>query len=121
VTAKGEMMGFEYPDNFEYEVAVNLRSTYLDDDVSNGYFGALEYVGNHAIVTGYNNAHDIEGLFASMVWCVGKMSLAEAASTPEWRSLIISQFGSDSVIKIREMHMMAKQSFIDLMKIQVGE
>jgi hypothetical protein len=112
------MMSFSFPENPEYEFSVYARTPYLDDDVLGGYFGALEYVGEYAIVTGYNGeACEVEGEYATMILRVGKKSVAEAMDSPHWKEKVLSAYGSDSVVYIRDMHMMAKASCTDLMNI----
>lgn len=111
-------MSFEFPDNFEYEVSVNLRSNYMDDDIPGGYFGALDYVGNYAIISGLNPAlSEVRGEFAVQVVYVGHKSVAEALRVSVWRRMLLVEFGSNDPAQVREMHFMAKQSFADLQEI----
>lgn len=111
-------MSLEFPENPEYELAIHARTPYLDDDVEGGYFGALDYVGEYAIVSGFRGpTMQVSGEFATLILRVGSKSVAEAMEGYDWRRKVLSEFGSNFPGKIREMHMMMKQSFAELANI----
>jgi len=98
------MEHFNYPGNLEYEFSVHVRVSYLDDAPEEGYFGALDYAGEHCVVSGYR-PDELYGTdkFTTIVYRVNDGSLAEAAGAYGKRA-IESVFTSNDSAEIRDRH-----------------